>query len=94
MALVKSKSFPWASFETDISLILPRPAVVELAFKAYELTFHNGKKAEAKEVLWPHLLALAEDEDLGPAVLRAFGVEGELPKDIQGRVASLIACFA
>ena len=107
--------------------------VVELAFKAYELTsepsfkmlteiyslasqddasglgkietlptrliaaahlFHNGKKAEAKEVLWPHLLDLAEDEDLGPAVLRAFGVEGELPKDSQGRVAALIACFA
>ena len=56
--------------------------------------FHNGKKAEAKEVLWPHLLDLAQDEDLSTAVLRAFGVEGDLPPDSQGRVAALIACFA
>ncbi|MBE54829.1 MAG: hypothetical protein CMB00_06335 [Euryarchaeota archaeon] len=107
--------------------------VVELAFKAYELTsepsfqllsevcalalqddasglgkidtmptrlisaahlFHNGKKDEAKEVLWPHLLELAEDEDIGRVVLRSFGFEDDIPESSQARVAALIACFA
>ena len=107
--------------------------VVELAYKAYELTsepsfqllsevfalalqddasglgkidtiptrliaaahlFHNGKKDQAKEVLWPHLLELAEDEDIGRVVLRSFGYEDDIPESSQARVAALIACFA
>ena len=107
--------------------------VVELAYKAYELTsepsfqllsevcalalqddasglgkidtiptrliaaahlFHNGNKDQAKEVLWPHLLELAEDEDIGRVVLTSFGFEGDIPESSQARVAALIACFA
>ena len=107
--------------------------VVELAFKAYELTsepsfqllsevcalalqddapglgkidtlptrliaaahlFHNGNREEAKQLLWPHLLELAEHEDIGRVVLRSFGFEDDIPESSQARVAALIACFA
>lgn len=107
--------------------------VVELAFKAYELTsepsfqllsevcalalqddasglgkidtlptrliaaahlFHNGNREEAKQLLWSHLLELAEHEDIGRVVLRSFGFEDDIPESSQARVAALIACFA
>ena len=55
--------------------------------------FHQGEKTKAREVIWPFLMEISQNETLSEVILSTFHHTGDAPKSDGERLSAMVDCF-